>query len=87
MIKYTAFSEEGWEDYQYWKSKNDKQKLKKIEGFISEVKRTPYTGTGKPEQLKYDRSHQWSRKIDEEHRFVYEIEDDILKIHQCKGHY
>ncbi|MCL2015680.1 MAG: Txe/YoeB family addiction module toxin [Defluviitaleaceae bacterium] len=87
MLKYVTFATNAWEDYQYWKDVNDKRKIKKIDKLINETRRTPYIGTGKPEQLKHDRSHQWSRQIDEEHRFVYEIADEMLIIHQCKGHY
>ena len=87
MIKYIKFTPEVWEDYEYWQDENDKIKIKKIRKFIKEIKRTPYTGIGSPEPLKYSLSGLWSREIDEKHRLVYFIDNDSLIIHQCKGHY
>jgi toxin YoeB len=47
----------------------------------------PYRGIGQPEQLKYGLSGAWSRRINQEHRLVYEIEGDIVYILSLKGHY
>ncbi len=47
----------------------------------------PYTGTGKPELLKHQLSGCWSRRINREHRLVYEVLDDKVVIHSAKGHY
>ncbi|MCL1997311.1 MAG: Txe/YoeB family addiction module toxin [Turicibacter sp.] len=87
MIDDVKFTPRGWADFEYWIDKNDRRKIKKINGLIREIKRTPYTGTGEPERLKYDRSHEWSRRIDLENRLVYEIADDSVLVKQCKGHY
>ncbi len=62
------FTDEAWEDYLYWQS-TDKQTLKKINSLIKEIKRTPFTGTGKPEPLKHSLQGCWSRRINSEHRF------------------
>ncbi len=80
------FSEAAWEDYLYWQE-TDKKILKKINGLIKEITRTPFDGTGKPEPLKYELSNCWSRRINEEHRIVYLVEDEAISILQMRYHY
>ncbi|MEI6185102.1 MAG: Txe/YoeB family addiction module toxin [Bacteroidota bacterium] len=80
------FSEIGWEDYTSWQTE-DKKILKKINDLIKVIKRTPYEGIGKPEPLKFDLSGFWSRRIDLEHRIVYQIVQDELLIYSCRYHY
>ena len=80
------FSENGWEDYQYW-LKTDKKILKRINTLIKETQRTPYQGQGKPEPLRFGLSGYWSRRITEEHRFVYKHEDDSILIAALRHHY
>ena len=80
------WSEKSWEDYLYWQ-KNDKKILKKINELIKDIKRTPYSGLGKPEALKHQLSGFWSRRITDEHRLVYQISDDTLIIVACRYHY
>lgn len=46
-----------------------------------------YEGIGNPERLSGDLSAYWSRRIDEENRIVYRIENDVIKIVQCGSHY
>lgn len=81
-----TFSENAWDDYLYWQ-KIDKKTVKKINGLIKEIQRTPFDGSGRPEQLKYDLAGFWSRRIDHEHRLVYQVEDNELKIYSCRFHY
>lgn len=80
------FSEEAWEDYLYWQ-KSDKQVLKRINLLIKEVIRTPFEGIGKPEPLKHALSGYWSRRINDEHRMVYAIQEDALLLAQLRYHY
>ncbi|MBS0271981.1 MAG: Txe/YoeB family addiction module toxin [Proteobacteria bacterium] len=80
------FLEEAWEDYLYWQN-TDKTKLKRINLLIKEIRRIPFSGIGKPEPLKFDMVSFWSRRIDEEHRLVYKIQQDNLYIIQCRYHY
>lgn len=80
------FLEDAWEDYQYW-LQTDKATLKKINQLIKECIRTPYGGIGKPEPLKFDLTGTWSRRINQEYRLVYKIEDENLIILQCRYHY
>jgi len=81
-----TFTENAWEDYLYWQ-KIDKKVIKKINRLIKETQRTPFEGAGRPEQLKYDLAGYWSRRIDHEHRLVYQIENKELKIYSCRFHY
>ena len=81
-----VFTELSWEDYQFW-LKNDKQKLKRINELLKDISRNPYEGIGKPEPLKFNYAGFWSRRIDEEHRLIYRVEDDEIQIAKCRFHY
>lgn len=80
------FSENGWKDYLSWQNENKKivNKINKLNKFIQ---RTPYEGLGKPEALKFDMAGFWSRRIDNEHRLVYQLKDDYIYIYSCRYHY
>ncbi len=80
------WSEKSWEDYLYWQS-HDKKVLKKINSLIKDIKREPFDGLGKPEPLRYELAGCWSRRITDEHRIVYEIEDQNINIISCRFHY
>ncbi len=81
-----VWTPEAWEDYLSWQA-TDKGKVKKINGLIREILREPFSGTGKPEPLKFDLAGCWSRRIDQEHRLVYVILDDDCVILACRYHY
>lgn len=80
------FSENAWNDYLYWQNA-DKKTLKRINALIKEIQRTQFSGTGKPEPLKFGLSGYWSRRIDREHRIVYRVVEDDLLIAQLRNHY
>ena len=81
-----VWSDKSWEDYVSWQS-TDKKVLKKINSLIKDIKRNPFEGIGKPEPLKYELAGCWSRRITDEHRLVYEIDDGKINIISCKYHY
>lgn len=81
-----VFSEHAWEDYLYWQ-KTDRAALKRINKLIREIQRAPFEGIGKPEPLKHALAGYWSRRINDEHRIVYKVEDDTLMIAQLRYHY
>ena len=81
-----TFSESTWEDYLHWQ-KTDKKLLNKINELIKVIIRTPCEGIGKPEPLKHGLAAYWSRRINDEHRLVYKVQDDSLLIAQCRYHY
>ena len=80
------FTDEAWEDYSYWQN-HDKKLLKKVNTLIKEIKRSPYEGTGKPEALKHELQGCWSRRINQEHRLVYEVFDTQINVLACRYHY
>jgi len=80
------FSENAWEDYLYWQ-KTDKKILKRVNKLIKDVQQNKYEGIGKPEPLKHNLSGFWSRRINNEHRLVYKIENNTILIAQIKYHY
>lgn len=80
------FSAHTWEDYLYWQ-RTDKRTLRRIDQLIEEIQRTPSEGIGKPEPLKHGLSGYWSRRINEEHRIVYKVDDDAMYLAQLRYHY
>jgi toxin YoeB len=80
------FAEAAWQDYGYWQQQ-DKQMLKRINQLIQEIQREPFAGIGKPEPLKHALSGYWSRRINDEHRIAYKVENDALLIAQLRHHY
>ena len=81
-----SWSDDAWDDYLYWQ-KTDKGNLKRINAIIKDIQRTPFEGIGKPEPLKHNWSGYWSRRINAEHRIVYNVEDETVLIAQCRFHY
>ena len=80
------FSDQGWDDFSYWVS-HDRKIAKRILRLIKEIERDPFEGIGKPEPLKHDLTGFWSRRITDEHRLVYMIEDNQILIAQARYHY
>jgi len=74
-------------DYNFWQKSGNKAIQKKIQQLIIAIQRDPYLGIGKPELLKYNLSGQWSRRINEEHRIVYDVINNVLHIYSLRGHY
>ena len=84
------FSEQAWEDYLYWQRQDKRmveRMVERINKLISEIKREPFAGIGKPEPLKHALSGFWSRRINDEHRMVYKIEGGALLLAQLRYHY
>jgi toxin YoeB len=73
-------------EYQYFEQKQRKL-ARRIQTLCEDIKKTPFTGLGKPEPLRHTLSGYWSRRIDQTHRLVYRIEDDKIVIYKCRSHY
>jgi len=84
-MKY-IFVDESWEDYLYWQ-KNDTRMLNKINQLLKDFLRTPFSGLGNPEPLKYKYQGFWSRRINDEHRLIYRVTNDEIHIAKCRFHY
>ena len=80
------FAEQGWEDLTYW-FEHDRKIAKRIIRLIRDIERDPFEGLGKPEPLKHDLSGFWSRRITDEHRLVYSVEQNQILIAQARYHY
>ena len=80
------WSDKSWDDYLSWQTQ-DKKILKRINELVKDIERNGLSkGIGKPEPLKYRKA--WSRRINHEHRLVYNFDDsNNLLIVSCKGHY
>jgi toxin YoeB len=81
-----SFTPNAFEQYNQW-AILDKKLFLRLERLIKESAKTPFEGTGKPEPLKNELKGYWSRRITDEHRLVYRVNDEIIKIVQCKYHY
>ena len=81
------FTPEGWADLQWWIVNADKKSLQRLMKVIEDTKRDAFTGIGKPEPLKWDKSGWWSRRIDDEHRLIYRVKNNLIEISSCKDHY
>ena len=79
-------STHAWEDYLYWQA-TDKKVLKRIHEVIKDTLRSPFSGLAKPEPLRHALSGFWSRRLTDEHRMVYRVEDADLLIAQLRYHY
>lgn len=80
------FVDESWEDYLFWQ-KTDKKMLSKINDLLKEISREPFSEIGKPEPLKHKYKGFWSRRIDDEHRLIYQVKEGEILIAKCRFHY
>jgi toxin YoeB len=58
----------------------DKATIKRIEVILKELEIHPYIGTGQPEQLKYELTGKWSRRINQKDRMIYEVHEDVVTV-------
>ena len=84
-----VLSKQAQKDYNYWVSSGNKVALEKIAELLKDIVKHPFTGIGKPEQLKYDLTGKWSRRINSEHRIVYSVNDEMIEVYlfSMKYHY
>jgi toxin YoeB len=73
-------------DLRYW-LKTDKRQAERVLALLEEIRRTPFEGTGKPEPLRFQLAGCWSRRIDREHRLVYQVEETEIVVIACRYHY
>ncbi len=75
-----------FEDLAWW-IEQDRNKALRIVNLIRDVQRDPFKGIGKPEPLKHEFKGCWSRRIDQEHRLVYQVSEEKIRILACRYHY
>lgn len=78
--------DDAWNDYLTWQ-KQDRRTLKRIHQLLQSIERNGFNCLGKPEPLRHGYAGWWSVRIDATNRLVFKIEDGILKIAACRGHY
>ena len=81
-----SFTKTAFSEYNSWRNENRKVQ-DKIADLSEDILRQPYEGLGKPEALKHHLKGFWSRRINEEHRLVYEVTEDAINIISCRDHY
>ena len=87
MAYHLDFTDKANEDIACHRNTGNKAILNKLRVLLEELTEHPFSGIGKPEPLKHNLSGMWSRRINREHRLVYEVEKDIVFILSAKGHY
>ncbi|WP_448699976.1 Txe/YoeB family addiction module toxin [Mucilaginibacter sp. AW1-3] len=75
------------DDFDFWKTSGNKIIQKKIQQLFQDMLKHPFEGIGKPEPLKHNLKGKWSRRINGEHRIVYDVKDDVINVYSLKGHY
>jgi toxin YoeB len=86
MTRLLAWTNDAWADYVYWQGQ-DKKTLKRINKLITDTKRSPFEGIGKPEPLTENLSGFWSRRVDESNRLVYAVSNSHITVISCRYHY
>lgn len=81
-----VWDENAWQDYLWWQ-RQDRKILKRINTLLVDIQRNGNEGIGKPEPLKYDFACYWHRRVTDEHRLVYKVTDDAVRIAACRYHY
>ena len=85
-MKSLEFDSAAFEDLAWWIQQDRKIALR-IVNLIKEVQRDPFTGIGKPEPLKHELKGCWSRRINQEHRLIYQVLENKIRILACRYHY
>ena len=80
------WSPNAWDEYLYWQ-KQDRKVLNRINKLINAICRMPFEGLGDPEALKHNLQGCWSRRMTLEHRLVYTVEKNVIRMVQCRYHY
>ncbi len=80
------FTDNAWQDY-LWLLKNNKRGLKRVNGLLKDISRSPFSGIGKPERLHGDLTGYWSRRVNEKDRLIYGVDGKAVTILACRTHY
>jgi toxin YoeB len=85
-VRNLEFDPAAFKDLAWWIEQDRKQALRIVK-LIEATQRTPFEGLGQPEPLRHELAGCWSRRIDREHRLVYQVFDDKIRILACRYHY
>jgi toxin YoeB len=81
------FTPKALSDLDDWEKSRNIIIRKRIQQLLQSIRATPFEGIGKPEPLKHGLSGKWSRRINQEHRLIYNLDDNKINIYSLKGHY
>jgi len=81
------FTDEALADLKFWQKSGNTIILKRIRQLIQAIETDPFVGIGKPEALKHHLSGFWSRRINQEHRIVYSVKENVITIYSLRYHY
>jgi toxin YoeB len=85
-VRSLEFEPVAFADLAWWVN-HDRKKALRIIRILDETRENPFEGIGKPEPLKFELTGCWSRRIDAEHRIVYRVTDDRIRVIACRNHY
>ncbi len=86
QARIAVFQDEFREDLLWWVKQNRKTALRLLD-LVEAVMRDPFAGVGKPEPLKHLAPGVWSRRLTQEHRLVYLVQDARIDFLQARYHY
>lgn len=81
-----VWDDTAWEDHLWWQTQ-DRRVLKRINQLLRDIQRNGNEGIGKPEALRHGLTGYWSRRITDEHRLVYRVDEGQVRIAACRYHY
>ena len=81
-----TWDEDAWADSLRWQQE-DRKVLRRINELLRDIARNGNEGIGRPEPLKHGFRGYWSRRITLEHRLVYRVDGDEVRIAACRYHY
>ncbi|WP_103501546.1 MULTISPECIES: Txe/YoeB family addiction module toxin [Streptomyces] len=81
-----VWDESAWEDYLWWRAQ-DRKVLRRVNLLLQDIARNGNEGIGKPEPLKHGFHGFWFRRVTDEHRLVYRLEEGAILIAACRYHY
>jgi toxin YoeB len=85
-VRELVFDPSALDDLAWW-VREDRATALRIMRLITDVRRDPFRGLGSPEPLRHELAGCWSRRIDREHRLVYQVTDDRIRLLACRYHY
>jgi toxin YoeB len=85
-MRKVVFEARAFEDFVEWATR-DRKLYQRIVSLIMDTLRHPFSGLGKPEPLRHELRGYWSRRINDEHRLVYKVDDEAITIAACRYHY
>ncbi len=85
-MRVIQFTQTALKELNDFKSGNQKLVFKVFD-LLEDIQKTPFVGLGKPEGLKGNYSGFWSRRINDEHRLIYRVDDGKIIVYKCHGHY